>query len=218
MRTVFTIPAALLLLVSVVSAGGLPQVKEGERRSAPEGMIQILARLQAIRKKANSQLKSVSQVARFAKLGVKESDCPEPETRAIAVRKGAEWPARTATSFVVAFHENRQPSALLEVPSSCSGDWRNEYVHYFDPTGRTIAFERYSAFFNGCDGGLARERSTTYYTPNGTVIAREYRLEDGGAREISPATCTFDYRHPYIVHRDWTTAARAAGLPASVCR
>ena len=113
MRTVFIIPVALLLLSSVVSAGGLLQLKEGERRSAPEGMNEILARLLAIRKESNSQLKSVGQVARFAKLGVRDSDCPEPGTRAIAVPRGAEWPARTATSFVVAFHENGQPSALL---------------------------------------------------------------------------------------------------------
>lgn len=216
-RILLFFPLSLVLLSSPATAQTiLPQLKEEERRSPAVNMKQRLAQLQATRKDAKSQLTSINLVSRFAKLGSGNPSCPEPQSRAIAVPRGAEWPTDTTDSFVVAFHENDGPSALLEVPSSCSGDWRNEYTHYFDSSGRTVAFERFSGFFNGCDVYPVHEVSVTYYTGSGTVLAREYRLEDAQGREISPTSCEFMYRDPYVVHRDWTTAARAAGLPATV--
>jgi hypothetical protein len=50
------------------------------------------------------------------------------------------------------------PVALVAVPVSESGDWHNQYTHYFNDRRCTVAFERYSGFFNGCPGGLGKER------------------------------------------------------------
>lgn len=217
LRSLLIFPFSLLLLSNTATAQDvLPQLKEGERRSPAVNMKQLLVQLQGTRKDAKSQLTSIDRVSRFAKLGSGDPSCPQPQSRAIAIPRGAEWPSDTTVSFLVAFHKNGGPSALLEVPSSCSGDWSNEYVHYFDSRGRTVAFERFSGFFNGCDVRPVREISVTYYTPTGTVLAREYRLEDPQGRKISPTSCEFMYRYPYVVHRNWTTAARAAGLPATV--
>jgi hypothetical protein len=35
-------------------------------------------------------------------------------------------------------------------------------------------------FFNGCPGGIGKERSVTYNSPTGRILARDYRLEEGG--------------------------------------
>lgn len=219
LRLLLIFPLSLVVLSSTGTAQNvLPQLEEGERRSPPVNMKQLLAQLQAIRKDTKSQLTSIKRVSRFAKLGSGDPSCPEPQGPVIAVPRGAEWPSGTTISFLVTFHENGGPSALLEVPISCSGDWHNEYVHYFDSSGRTIAFERSSGFFHGCAVSPVREISVTYYTQTNTVLAREYRLEDTQGREISPTSCEFMYRHPYVVHRNWATAARVAGLPATVRR
>jgi hypothetical protein len=203
----------LVVAVGAVSAQSVfPKLREEARQPAPRGNSAFEA-ASKIRDKGKLLLNDERGITRFAKLWRPDAACLEEPRRLIRVQPGAEWPDDAGDVFLVVQDEDRLPLALLEEPISCSGDWNNHYIHYFDANGRTVAFERYSGFFNGCDFGVAREMSVTYYGPKGIVIAREYRLEDEKGDEHKDAKCDFMYRYPYAIYKDWASAAAALGLP-----
>ena len=215
MRIHYKILALLLLVQAAVAQSTLPQLREDVRQAAPKG-IPAYSPTVEIRNKAKRQLDEKRRVLRFAKLWPVDSACVKDPDRIVSVKSDADWPPDAGAIFLVVLDESGRPSALLEEPTSCSGDWANEYIHYFDASGRTVAYERHSGFFNGCDFGTASETAVTYYGPTGFVIAREYQLADAHGKEHAAAKCQFMYRYPYVVHRDWTSAAKAYGLPRTV--
>lgn len=149
----------------------LPLLAEEVQRVARKGD-QRLETAEAVRTAAAALLKEGTTVSRFAQLGRFDGDRLVPTGRVVAVAAGTEWPLETVTSYLVVRRGGGLPVALVATPVSESGDWHNEYIHYFNDRGRTVAFERYSGFFNGCPGGLGKERSVTYYTPAGQIVAR----------------------------------------------
>ena len=123
------------------------------------------------------------------------------------------WPDNMETTFGVWKDKNRKVLMFYEVPVSESGDWRNEYIHYFDNEGHTIVFQRYSAFFNGgCTKGVAKETSMHYYDKTGRLLQKDYKLVGEKGESLEPSKCDFYYRHPYWIYETWRTAAKANGL------
>ncbi|HET8542390.1 MAG TPA: hypothetical protein VFL83_21130 [Anaeromyxobacter sp.] len=122
------------------------------------------------------------------------------------------WPDDAATSWIVVLDERRRVRLLQESPVSWSGDWSLDLTHVFDAEGRTVAFQRFSGFFNSGCSEVARERSVAYFDGRGRRLAREWRLENGKRRLLSPKGCQFPYRNEYAIHRDARSAVDAARL------
>ena len=144
----------------------------------------------------------------FARLGRGTGDCYNPTDSIVAVSNARRWPPKTTSSYAVFTDSLHRVRVVVETPTSCSGDWTISYTHYFDDAGQTIAFTRYSGFFNGCDFGLARE-STTYGYAHGSLVFKDYLLTDGPGHPKRTSACAFMYRQPYSIFRTWTAYARA---------
>ena len=133
------------------------------------------------------------------------------QTTLIRVPDSRRWPEATEASYNVVHDLRDRVVAFVEVPTSESGDWYNEYLHYFDADGRTLVFERSSSFFNGCPV-KARERTISYFDPTGRLLSREYTLTAFGGSPVDASRCDFMYRYPYQIFRSWPELARSIGL------
>ena len=145
----------------------------------------------------------------FAETGNPEVDRTGPIVRVDGPDK---WPDETLTSYLVVVDEQHRVRLLMQSPASASGDWSLELTHVFDEAGRTVAFRRSSRFFNSECVEVAAERSTELFDPTGRRLARDYRLEDGDEKPLSPKGCVFNYRHPYRIFADLKSALEAARL------
>ncbi len=130
----------------------------------------------------------------------------------VPVKDTLSWPAQLDASFSVLRDDSGRVRQLFESPFSESGDWDNEYTHYFDEQGRLIEFERYSGFFNGCPGGLAKETMKRFYSPSLRLLKQTYDLKDQNGAAIDSSSCEFMYRFPYAIFPTWSAAAKALGL------
>ncbi len=131
----------------------------------------------------------------------------------VPVKDTLSWPEQVDASFSVLRDDSGRVRFLSEIPFSESGDWDNEYTHYFDEQGRLIEFERYSGFFNGCPHGLAKETTRHFYAPSSQLLKETYELKDRDGAPIDSSSCEFAYRFPYAIHPTWSAAAKALGLP-----
>ena len=153
-----------------------------------------------------------AQIANDSGLGLHLAALTD-DTQVVAVANPHSWPEGTAESFGVRTDRHGRIVNAYETPFSESGDWFNEFVYYFDTLGTTVVFQRRSSFFNGCEGGGARETSVAYLAPGGRLLRRDYTLTafDDTTR-LDPKTCTFLYRHAYSVYPSWSGFAKATGL------
>jgi hypothetical protein len=153
---------------------------------------------------------------RFARLGTAYEDLDT-----IVSVSGNAWPESTSISFAVQLSPQGRIIAVTETPMSFSGDWYNFYTTYFDSTGKTVAFLRSSAFYNGCNietldtsiGRPAREVSEYYYNFDNTLLEKTYHFAGLDGSPIEPSECGFNYRHEYLIYVDWIAFAKANGLP-----
>ncbi len=100
----------------------------------------------------------------------------------------------------------------VEIPYSESGDWHLEYTHYFDEAGRTIAFRRFSGFFNP----PLKELSLDCFDPQGRLIKKSYALTDHDDKVAAKADDKdFSDRHEYLIYPSWEAMAKGSGLPLS---
>ena len=213
----FCVTIAIAAAIAQGQTGRLSQLPEQEERLAAPNMQAELKSIAAMKVSADEKLKS-AQVVRFASVAREDPDrCFSSPRRIVRLKPGEDWPDATETSYAVALDSTGKPMALADSPTSCSGDWSNTHTHYFDPSGRTIAYERSSGFFSGCDNGANRETAVSFYTLKGTLFAREYSLMDSDGRKLPAAGCRdLVYRFAYTIHVSWTVAARAAGLPTVI--
>lgn len=116
----------------------------------------------------------------FAQLADKEKSekagYQVPSNKVVKVLNSNSWPENTVTSYVVLMRENGTIAAFQQAPIGASGDWFNTYTHYYDGEGNTLAFKRYSSFFNGCPSSPSNETSTYYYQEH-KLIAKDYSLK-----------------------------------------
>jgi len=85
---------------------------------------------------------------------------------------------------------------VMAYPTSQSGDWDIGYTHYFDISGKVIAFERFTGFFNsGCAGTdeAAHERIVNYYNNNFKLIHKTYKLTNSKGKKLVKSKCDFPY-------------------------
>jgi len=162
----------------------------------------------ALRAKADSLLTSGrGQVTLYAKTGdgrviqVADPTIPQDST--------------TETSYAVLKDSTGTVVLLIETPVSKSGDWTNEYRHYFDAEGRTAFFRRYSSFFEGCEFGLAKEVLERSYTTSFKTKLDTYSLTNPEGSPQDSTRCEFRYHFPYEVYPTWEAAATALKIPRS---
>src|SRR5205823_4508241 len=133
--------------------------------------------------------------------------------KVLLVKDVRSWPDSTVVSYGVWTDSAGRPMLAYWSPSSESGDWFNQYIYYFDTVGATIAFERRSSFFNGCEAGGAREQSVTYLGGGQHVLRRDYQLTGfDDTTRFDPKTCEFYYRHEYVIYSSWQQLADSMGL------
>lgn len=85
---------------------------------------------------------------------------------------------------------------IMAYPTSQSGDWDISYTHYFNTSGKIIAFERFTGFFNsGCveNDESAHERIVNYYSYNFKVIGKTYNLTNHQGKKLTKSKCAFPY-------------------------
>jgi hypothetical protein len=123
-----------------------------------------------------------------------------PSDNVMRVENPDSWPDYTTTSLVIYRDSHGDIKAVEEAPVSESGDWYNNYTHYFDNDGRTIGFKRYSGFFIGCPTSPAKETSVYLFDGNQNLIYKDYLLTDADGNKINPRDCeVFMYRHKYSI-------------------
>lgn len=141
-------------------------------------------------------------------------------TKIVQVKDQESWPEyeTVLTYYAVLLRDDNTIAAFNETPQSLSGDWVNDYMHYYDENGNTIAFKRYSGFFNDCvappdtpDDFVAKETST-YYFRNHKLITKDYVLVDKDNNALAPTQCEFSYRFDYTIHKTWEESQAAAKI------
>ena len=199
--------AAAALLASPARADD-PAAESAVQAPAPADRGEV-ARLRRELLAREAQLRRGRARLLFAEVG--DPGSKEPG-RIVRVANPQSWPDDTVTSYSLVLDDRRRVRLLDESPVSFSGDWTLELTHVFDERGRTVAFERLSSFFNAGCSAAAAERSLAFYDGRGHRIAREWRLEDGDGKPLSPKGCAFPYRHEYRIHPDVRSALSAARL------
>jgi len=58
-----------------------------------------------------------------------------------------EIPEDLATMYNIYKDSTGRISYIAEIPVSQSGDWMAGFLHYFDPAGRTFAYEEFTNYF-----------------------------------------------------------------------
>jgi hypothetical protein len=120
------------------------------------------------------------------KLFAKLSD----KTGLVPVKDRASWPDGTEISYNTVTDIDGRPLFHLQVPTSESGDWDAEEIHYFAPDGHTILHQfRISGFSSGCVE-ILREIKRTFLAPTGTVLAETRHFSDGAGKPVTaPDSC-----------------------------
>jgi hypothetical protein len=128
------------------------------------------------------------------------------------------WPPEVRTAFNVVLDERGRIRLLLESPVSESGDWVLQFTYLFDEAGRTIAFQRSFGAFGAECADIARQVSTAYFSGDGRLLARDYRLEDGQGKPLSPKGCELRTTWGYRIQLDVASALATRRLGAAVKR
>ncbi len=202
---------------TTVGADTLPQITAETLEVVPKDSAtrEQVSRIETYRARLDSLLGTRAPVVRFyARLGKEDdSGCVTPTDSVVAVPDPDNWPENRGAVIVLVVEQGRV-LAVREFPTSCSGDWENSYTHTFDTLGHTVAFRRFSGFFNGCPR-VAHELSTYYFAPSaGTVLAKHYSMTDRDGKPFSPALCeAFYYRYPYQIFSRWGAAATGMHFP-----
>ncbi|WP_378187551.1 hypothetical protein ACE939_04310 [Aquimarina sp. W85] len=106
-------------------------------------------------------------------------------------------PETIETSYNIWRNENGSIVLIGEVPTSQSGHWDIEYLHYFDKNMKTFAFQRNTNFLNSsCTDGVAYERITTYYNSDFNSVDRKYSLTDKDKKKLNKDDCAMHHDYP----------------------
>ncbi len=96
----------------------------------------------------------------------------------------------TEASYVLLYDDRGRLLSHAEVPTSVSGDWYREWVHYFDDDGRTIMFKDYSYHYNSGCTYLLNVTTRYYFDPQFHVIKQSTEYTDKDKKSIAdPAKC-----------------------------
>ena len=124
----------------------------------------------------------------------------EPDKEKLTIVLNENWPESIETTYNIWKNENGSIILIGEFPTSQSGDWYIEYLHYFDKNKKTFAFQRNTNFFNSmCTDGVAYERITEYYNSDFNRIERNYSLNDKNEKQLKKDDCAMHYDYPFEI-------------------
>jgi hypothetical protein len=138
--------------------------------------------------------------------------------RVVSLPDTAAWPesggrpGETDVSYSVISDSAGRVVGITEFPHYERTDAENRYIHYFDEDGGLVAFDRLSAFSDGCPSRV-RERTISYFGADGRLLAREYTLENTDYDPVDPSDCNRPPRHEYRIYRTRDEMLQALGIP-----
>jgi hypothetical protein len=125
----------------------------------------------------------------------------EPNKEKLTIVLNENWPETIEKTYNIWKNENGNIVLIGEFPTSESGDWDIEYLHYFDKKEKIFAFQRNTNFFNSmCTQGVAYEKIVEYYNSNFNRIKRNYSLFGKNKKGLKKEDCTMNYDYPFEVY------------------
>jgi hypothetical protein len=123
-----------------------------------------------------------------------------------------QWPEGIETTFNILKGEDGKIITISEYPFSESGDWSQEWCHYFDANGKTYAFEsNLNAFNSMCTEGVTYEKDALFYDKNFTKVGSSYSLKDEKGKALKKEDCNM-YEFKYTPQPDLKTYLKANNL------
>lgn len=124
--------------------------------------------------------------------------------------KNEEYPENTDYIYNVLKDADGKVLLTEQVPYSQSGDWYTEYKHYYDASGKTIAFRLTETVFDeSVKGGMAVHSITKYYDKDFKVIAQRSSLTGKSGKPITKKLSEFDFHDEK--YEIYPTAAECLG-------
>lgn len=171
-RTAF---AGLLILVLPIAS----VAQAGEQPSTVTAIDARVSRIEEFQKQNPGLRRTFSIVEVNNKLELEET--PHP----IATPGGD-----SEAFYYIQYDNTGRVLSHSEVPISYSGDWYEDYIHYFDETGNTMMYKfHYSGFGSGCTDVL-RITTRYYFDQEFSLIHKNHLVAD---RDNEPITgCDLD--------------------------
>lgn len=132
---------------------------------------------------------------------------------------GADYPDNTDYIYTIIEDPMRRITAIEQVPYSESGDWYEEFKHYFDLRGNTFAFSiRTTVFDDSVKGGVAMWQLLNYYKPALNLLNHTTFLTDSKDNPLKGRKDTeFDFRHdPYHTYKSVDDCLKAYHIDKSM--
>jgi hypothetical protein len=124
----------------------------------------------------------------------------EPNKEKLTIVLNENWPETIETTYNIWKNEKGNIILIGEFPTSESGDWYIEYLHYFDKKEKTFVFQRTTNFFNSmCADGVAYEKIVEYYNSDFNRIERNYSLADKNKKELKKEDSAMHYDYPFEI-------------------
>jgi len=135
--------------------------------------------------------------------------------------KNDNFPDNTDIIYTVVKDSTGRIVAVEQVPYSESGDWYEEFKHYFDAKGNTFAFTiKTTVFDDSVKGGVAMWQSFNYYTSALNLLNHTITLTDSKEKPIKGRKSTeFDFRHdPYHIYKSVDDCLKACQIDRSTLK
>lgn len=116
-----------------------------------------------------------------------------------------DYPDNTDYIYTIVQDSTGRILAIEQSPYSESGDWYEEFKHYFDVNGKTFAFSiRNTVFDDSVKGGVAVYDVYNYYNTSFKLLAHFSQLKDVKGRSLKARKSKeFDFRNdPYHVYNN----------------
>jgi hypothetical protein len=100
------------------------------------------------------------------------------------------WPENITEVYNLLRNPEGKVIYLGEFPTSQSGDWNLELLHYFSDSGQLIAFEKRLSYFNdNCGDGTVVETVVELYDADFKIVKNTKTLTDDSGKALSDKNC-----------------------------
>lgn len=115
-----------------------------------------------------------------------------------------DWPDNTEYIYCILKGPSGKVILTVQVPYSQSGDWYEEFKHYYNNDGKTIAFsKRVTVFDESVTGGVAVFSTLHYYGSNFNLISQTNKLTDVKGKSLKRKVNEFDFRDDkYTIYKN----------------
>jgi hypothetical protein len=117
--------------------------------------------------------------------------------------KNEDWPDDTEYIYHVLKDASGKVILTEQMPYSQSGDWYEEFKHYYDSDGKTIAFsKRETVFDESVKDGVVMQSTLKYYDKKFNLIAQTNNLNDSKGKLIKRKAIEFNFRDDkYVIYK-----------------